>query len=65
MSVTRERYGRESVGTIAIAAIDIQHFTSTVLHKLFVCAVQLLGAVHREVVLVCIIYIAVLLVFIT
>jgi hypothetical protein len=28
--------------TIAIAAIDIQHYTSTELHKLFVCAVQLL-----------------------
>ena len=28
-SVTGERYGRESVGTIAIAAIDIQHYTLT------------------------------------
>ena len=29
VSVTGERYGRESVGTIAIAAIDIQHYKLT------------------------------------
>ena len=29
VSVTGERYGRECVGTIAIAAIDIQHYTLT------------------------------------
>ena len=28
--------------TIATAAIDIQHYTSTVLHKLFLSALQLL-----------------------
>ena len=27
--VTGEMYGRESVGTIAIAAIEIQHYTLT------------------------------------
>ena len=36
--------------TTAIAAIDIQHYTSSVLHKLFVSVVQLLWAVHREVI---------------
>jgi hypothetical protein len=34
--------------TIAIAAIDIQQYTSTVLYTLFVYAVQLMGAVYRE-----------------
>ena len=29
VSVTGERYGKESVGTIAIAAIEIQHYTLT------------------------------------
>jgi len=29
VSVTGERYGRETVGTIAIAAIGIQHYTLT------------------------------------
>ena len=29
VSVTGEKYGRESVGTIAIAAIDIKHYTLT------------------------------------
>ena len=29
MSVTEERYDREKVGTIAIVAIDIQHYTLT------------------------------------
>ena len=27
VSETGERYGRETVGTIAIAAIDIEHYT--------------------------------------
>ena len=35
VSVTGERYGRETVGTIAIAARDIQHYTSRVQHKNF------------------------------
>ena len=29
VSVTGERYGRESFGTITIAAIDIQHYILT------------------------------------
>ena len=29
VSVTGERYGRETVSTIAIAAIDIEHYTLT------------------------------------
>ena len=29
VSVTGERYGRQTFGTIAIAAIDIQHYTLT------------------------------------
>ena len=32
VSVTGKRYGRETFGTIAIAAIDIQEMSSTVLH---------------------------------
>ena len=42
VSVTGERYGRETVGTIATAAIDLQHYSSTQLHKHSLSAVQLL-----------------------
>ena len=42
VSVTGERYGRETVGTIAIAAIDKQHYTSTQLHIIFFCDVHLI-----------------------
>jgi hypothetical protein len=34
--------------TIAIAAIDIPHYKYTELHKLFVSAVQLLGAIPTD-----------------
>ena len=34
--------------TIAISAVDIQHYTSTQLHRLSVSAVQLLWAVQRK-----------------
>jgi len=34
--------------TVAIAAIDIQHYKYTELHKLFVSAVQILEAILTE-----------------
>ena len=49
VSVAGERYGREIIDTIAIAAIDIQHYIRIfTFAQNLVSAVQLLGAVHRD-----------------